>query len=59
MSDLFGLIGVALIVIAYGALQLDKIRSDSATYSTLNLLGAILIIAVSYTHLTLPTTSRV
>jgi hypothetical protein len=42
--DLAGLIGVALIVVAYLMLQLDKLRSTALSYSLLNAIGALLII---------------
>ena len=42
--DFLGTIGVALIVIMYLFLQLNKIKSSSLFYSLLNALGAALII---------------
>ena len=42
--DLVGSIGVAIIILTYIALQLEKIRSESLFYSLLNALGASLII---------------
>jgi hypothetical protein len=41
--DLAGFIGVALIVIAYLLLQLDKLSSSAPSYSMLNALGASLV----------------
>jgi hypothetical protein len=42
--DLVGSVGVALIILTYVALQLEKIRSEQLLYSALNALGASLII---------------
>lgn len=42
--DLIGSIGVALIILTYVFLQLEKIRSDRLLYSLLNAVGAALII---------------
>ena len=42
--DIIGTLGVALIIIAYLLLQLDKIKSTNLLYSILNGLGAMLII---------------
>ena len=38
-------IGVAMIVVTYLLLQLDKLRSSDLAYSVLNALGASLIVA--------------
>ena len=42
--DFVGSIGVAVIILTYVALQLEKIRSESLLYSVLNAFGAGLII---------------
>ena len=42
--DALGSIGVAVIIFTYIALQLEKIRSESLSYSLLNAAGAGLII---------------
>ena len=42
--DLLGTIGVVLIVLMYLLLQLNRIKSNSLIYSSLNALGAMLII---------------
>jgi hypothetical protein len=42
--DLVGTIGVAIIILTYVFLQLERIRSDSLLYSLLNASGAGLII---------------
>jgi len=44
LFDLAGFIGVALIVVAYLLLQLEKLPSTSSRYSLLNAAGALLII---------------
>lgn len=41
--DLIGTAGVAVIIVTYVLLQLEKIRSESLTYSALNAAGAGLI----------------
>ncbi len=42
--DLVGTVGVLLIIVAYGLLQLDKLRSSAVSFSLLNAAGAGLII---------------
>jgi hypothetical protein len=42
--DFVGSIGVAIIILTYIALQIEKIRSESLFYSLLNASGASLII---------------
>jgi hypothetical protein len=42
--DFLGTIGVVLIVLMYLLLQLSRIKSNSLFYSSLNALGAMLII---------------
>ncbi|OGO93104.1 MAG: hypothetical protein A3F41_06960 [Coxiella sp. RIFCSPHIGHO2_12_FULL_44_14] len=42
--DVIGMIGVALILVAYLLLQIDKLSQDSIYYSFLNLLGSALIL---------------
>ena len=42
--DLFGSIGVGIIIVTYIGLQLEKIRSDTLVYSLLNAIGASLIL---------------
>jgi hypothetical protein len=46
--DAIGLFGVALILIAYGLLQLEKIDPKSVSYSALNFIGAVLILVSLY-----------
>ena len=43
MSDIIGIVGVLLVVIAYGLLQSNKLSLDSKEYSLLNLIGSLLI----------------
>lgn len=43
-TDFLGNIGVVLIIVAYLLLQLNRIVSNSLSYSLLNALGAALII---------------
>ena len=42
--DILGTLGVAVIIITYVLLQVERIRSDSLYYSLLNAVGASLII---------------
>lgn len=43
-SDHIGIIGVFLTLIAYGALSIGKMDSESLSYSLLNLIGSWLIL---------------
>lgn len=45
LMDLIGNIGVAILVVTYLLLQLDKLRSTDLSYSVMNALGASLIVA--------------
>ncbi|HEX3188032.1 MAG TPA: hypothetical protein VHQ94_24750 [Pyrinomonadaceae bacterium] len=45
LIDFVGNVGVAMIVVTYLLLQLDKLRSSDLAYSVLNALGASLIVA--------------
>jgi hypothetical protein len=42
--DFIGNVGVGLIILTYVLLQLEKLKSESLLYSSLNALGASLII---------------
>ena len=42
--DAVGIIGVAIILVVYYLLQIEKMRSDDLVYSVANLLGALLIV---------------
>lgn len=44
VPDLIGYIGVICILIAYGALQLEKLSAETTRYSLLSLVGATCII---------------
>lgn len=48
LYDGIGLLGVALILIAYGLLQLEKIDPKTVIYSALNFIGALLILVSLY-----------
>ncbi len=48
LYDGIGLLGVALILIAYGLLQIEKIDPKSVSYSALNGAGALLILVSLY-----------
>ena len=43
-ANAVGLVGVVLFLLAYTLLQFRKIKSESVTYSLMNLLGAVLIL---------------
>lgn len=45
LMDLVGNIGVAILIVTYLLLQLEKIKSTQLSYSALNALGAALIVA--------------
>jgi len=45
LIDFVGNVGVAIIVVAYLLLQLERIKSTDLAYSVLNALGASLIVA--------------
>lgn len=44
LHDTIGLLGVSLVLLAYGLLQTEKVRSDQMAYPLINLIGAILIL---------------
>ena len=44
VTDTIGMIGTALVVIAYVMLQLEKIPATGMAYNGLNLLGAVLLL---------------
>ena len=52
--DILGTVGVALIVISYFLLQLERLRSDQLTYSLLNAFGAACILTSLYYSFNLP-----
>lgn len=42
--DILGTVGVAVIILAYVLLQIERLRSDELLYSLLNAVGATLIL---------------
>lgn len=44
LTDLIGILGVIVIIIAYMLLQLEKMDAKDLSFSVLNTLGALLII---------------
>jgi hypothetical protein len=46
--DILGALGVAVIIVTYVLLQLERIRSEQLLYSLLNAIGATLIIISLY-----------
>jgi len=45
LMDFIGNVGVAILVVTYLLLQLDKLKSTDLAYSALNAIGASLIVA--------------
>ncbi len=54
LSDLVGLVGVAIILLSYLLLQIDKLSSKSISYSILNLIGAVLLLISLFYNWNLP-----
>ena len=52
--DLVGTLGVAIIIVTYVLLQIEKIRSEQITYSILNAAGASLILVSLYFDFNFP-----
>ncbi|MFK7885980.1 MAG: cyclic nucleotide-binding protein [Gammaproteobacteria bacterium] len=48
VTDFFGLVGVALILIAYACLQTGRMRAGQRRFSALNAVGAALILFTLY-----------
>ena len=44
ITDAIGMIGTALVVLAYFLLQLEKVGSHSLAYNAMNLVGAVLLL---------------
>lgn len=42
--DIIGTLGVAIILVAYVLLQIERLRSDAVLYSVMNAVGAVLIL---------------
>lgn len=54
IATTLGVIGVFMILVAYGAQQLNRMKSDSLPYLWLNFIGAILILFSLYYNFNLP-----
>jgi hypothetical protein len=52
--DILGTIGVAVIILAYVLLQIERLRSDELLYSLLNAVGAMLILISLYYDFNFP-----
>jgi hypothetical protein len=52
--DIVGTLGVAVIIITYVLLQIERVRSDQLIYSLLNAIGAALILISLYFDFNLP-----
>ena len=52
--DIIGTLGVAIIILTYVLLQLGRIRSEQLSYSVLNAVGALLILASLYYSFNFP-----
>ena len=52
--DILGTLGVAIIVLTYVLLQIERVRSDQLIYSALNAIGAGLILVSLYFDFNLP-----
>lgn len=52
--DILGTLGVAIIVLTYILLQIERIRSEQMSYSLLNAVGAALILISLYFDFNLP-----
>jgi hypothetical protein len=46
--DILGTLGVAIIILTYVLLQIERVRSDQLIYSLLNAIGAALILVSLY-----------
>jgi len=46
--DILGTLGVAIIILTYVLLQIERVRSDQLIYSLLNAIGASLILVSLY-----------
>lgn len=52
--DILGTLGVAIIILTYVLLQIERIRSEQLLYSLLNAIGAALILVSLYFDFNLP-----
>lgn len=48
IANPLGILGVALVLVAYLLLQMDRMSQDSVSYSMLNVIGSILILYSLY-----------
>lgn len=49
-SNEIGIVGVVLVLIGYGLLQIDKLKQDSFIFSFINFIGSIFILVSLYYH---------
>jgi hypothetical protein len=52
--DILGTAGVAIIILTYVLLQMERIRSEQLAYSLLNAVGALLILVSLYYSFNFP-----
>jgi len=52
--DILGTLGVAVIILAYILLQIERLRSDQLMYSLMNAVGATLILISLYYDFNFP-----
>ena len=52
--DIVGTLGVAVIILTYILLQIERVRSDQLVYSLLNAIGAALILISLYFDFNFP-----
>jgi hypothetical protein len=52
--DILGTLGVAVIILTYVLLQIERVRSDQLIYSLLNAIGAGLILVSLYFEFNFP-----
>jgi hypothetical protein len=52
--DILGTLGVAVIILTYVMLQIERVRSDQLIYSLLNAIGASLILVSLYFDFNMP-----
>ena len=52
--DIVGTLGVAIIILTYVLLQIERVRSDQLSYSLLNAVGASLILVSLYFDFNFP-----
>lgn len=52
--DILGTFGVAIIILTYVLLQIERVRSDQLIYSLLNAIGAALILVSLYFDFNFP-----